>query len=98
MTKDTYNYNMSKETFATYGVTITNSEARVYNLDMVMTYVNQGAMPTDNNGNWVIYTGGRDYVYSDWIVTLTPAGTTPLPDWVYPDESINEWWMVEKGN
>ena len=97
VTKDTYNYNMSKETFATYGVTITNSEARVYNLDMVMTYVNQGAMPTDNNGNWVIYTGGRDYVYSDWIVTLTPAGTTPLPDWEYPDESINEWWMVEKG-
>ena len=73
VTKDAYNYNISKAEFATYGITITNGEARIYNLDMVIGYVNQSALPTDNNGNWVKNIGGRDYVFSDWIVTLTPA-------------------------
>ena len=73
VTKSTYNYNLSQATFASYGITISNQEAAVFNLDMVINYVNQGAYPTENNGNWVTNIGGRDYVFSDWIVTLTPA-------------------------
>ena len=97
VTKSTYNYNLSRSTFSSYGITITNDEDRVYNLDMVIGYVNQGALPTNNNGNWVIYTGGRDYVYSDWIVTLTPAGGAPQPSYQYPEERIDEWWQIERG-
>lgn len=98
VTKDTYNYNMSKSDFASYGVTIANDEARVYNLDMVLGYAqNDYALPTDNNGNWVNKIGGRDYVFSDWIVTLTPAGSTPQPRYEYPEESIDEWTQIEKG-
>jgi hypothetical protein len=73
VTKDTYNYNISKSEFANYGITISNEVARVYNLNMVVGYARDGALPTDNNGNWVKNIGGRDYVFSDWIVTLTPA-------------------------
>ena len=98
VTKDTYNYNMSKDDFATYGVTITNGEERIYNLDMVVGYAKYNfALPTDNNGNWVNNIGGRDYVFSDWIVTLTPAENSPQPQYKYPVESIDEWAQVERG-
>lgn len=98
VTKDTYNYNMSQSDFASYGVTIENQEARVYNLDMVVGYAkNDSALPTDNNGNWVNNIGGRDYVFSDWIVTLTPAGSAPQPRYEYPEESVDEWTQIEKG-
>ena len=98
VTKDTYNYNMSQSDFASYGVTITNGEARIYNLDMVVGYAkNDSALPTDNNGNWVNNIGGRDYVFSDWIVTLTPAGSAPQPSYEYPVQSIDEWTQIERG-
>jgi hypothetical protein len=71
--KDNYNYNMSQAEFKKYGVTIQNNDARVFNLDMIMGYIRQSAMPTENNLNWVKNIGGRDYVFSDWIVTLTEA-------------------------
>ena len=74
VTKDTYNKKLTKDQFKTqYGVTITNSEAGYYNLDLVLSYILQSAHPTQNNGNWVKNIGGRDYVFSDWIVTLTKA-------------------------
>lgn len=64
---------------------------------MIKECVNKGAYPTDNNGNWVTNIGGRDYVFSDWIVTLTPAGTAPQPSYQYPEERIDEWTQLERG-
>jgi hypothetical protein len=98
VTKDTYNYNEPKSFFTAHGITIQNNEARVFHLDdMIKECVNKGAYPTDNNGNWVTNIGGRDYVFSDWIVTLTPAGTAPQPSYQYPEERIDEWTQLERG-
>jgi len=81
VTKDAYNYKLSKQQFKDlYDVEISNQEDGIYNLDMILGYILQSALPTENNGNWVKNIGGRDYVFSDWIVTLTEAkkqGGTP---------------------
>jgi hypothetical protein len=80
VTKDAYNYKLTKDQFKTlYNVDITNSEAGIYNLDMILGYIYESALPTQNNGNWVKNIGGRDYVFSDWIVTLTKATKTDIP-------------------
>lgn len=97
VTKSTYNYNMSKDDFANYNVDITNQEASVYNLDMVMGYIRQSAHPTDNDGNWVKNIGGRDYVFSDWIVTLTSAYKMPDPVDDYEITNTSIWGQVERG-
>ena len=74
VTKDAYNYKLSKQQFKDlYDVEISNQEDGIYNLDMILGYILQSALPTENNGNWVKNIGGRDYVFSDWIVTLTEA-------------------------
>ena len=81
VTKDAYNYKLTKEQFKDlYNITINNQEDGLYDLDMILDYIRQSALPTEHNGNWVKNIGGRDYVYSDWIVTLTEANhqnTTP---------------------
>lgn len=97
VTKDAYNYNMSKADFARYNVEITNQEARVFNLDKMMGYIRQSAHPTDNNGNWVKNIGGRDYVFSDWIVTLTSADPMPEPVDDYEITNTSIWGQVERG-
>ena len=82
VTKDAYNYKLSKQQFKDlYNVDIANQEDGLYNLDMILGYIRQSALPTQNNGNWVKNIGGRDYVFSDWIVTLTEAKkqTTVVP-------------------
>ena len=83
VTKDAYNYKLTQQQFKDlYNVEISNQEAGIYNLDMIMGYIRQSALPTENNGNWVKNIGGRDYVFSDWIVTLTEAkkqDTPPTP-------------------
>jgi len=86
VTKDAYNYKLSKQQFKDlYNVDIPNGEDGIYNLDMILGYILQSALPTQNNGNWVKNIGGRDYVFSDWIVTLTEAkkqgGDTPQEQW-----------------
>ena len=74
VTKDAYNYKLTKQQFDDqYGIKIANSEDGIYNLDMIMGYIRQSALPTEDNFNWVKNIGGRDYVFSDWIVTLTKA-------------------------
>ena len=57
---------------------------QVLDLTAIQGKLNQNAYPAWNGGllKWVKDIGGRDYVYSDWIVTLTPAqeneiSTTP---------------------
>ena len=97
VTKNAYNYNMSKSDFANYHVTIQNQEASVYNLDKVIGYIRQSAHPTDNDGNWVKNIGGRDYVFSDWIVTLTSAEPFPEPYDEYEITNTDLWQQVERG-
>jgi len=65
----------TKEEFAAKGVTINNADEEVFDLTKVYAKLKQNCMPAIN-GNLTKYIkniGGRDYVYSDWIVTLTPA-------------------------
>ena len=64
VTKDAYNYKLSKQQFKDlYKVEISNQEDGIYNLDMILGYILQSALPTENNGNWVKNIGGRDYVF-----------------------------------
>ena len=54
---------------------------KYYDLDAVYACINQGAYPKLNNMEFIKGLGGRDYIFSDWIVTLTPARTfTQTPD------------------
>ena len=46
---------------------------KYYDLDAVYDCINQGAYPKVNNMEFIKNLGGRDYIFSDWIVTLTPA-------------------------
>lgn len=61
-----------------------NSSEEVIDLTKVKAKLDTNCYPVENGGlqKWVKNIGGRDYVYSDWIVTLTPAKentTTPPP-------------------
>ena len=96
VTKDAYNYNMSKSDFSNYNVSITNEQASLFNLDMILDYIKQNAYPTQNNGNWVTDIGGRDYYFSDWIVTLTNAGTVTVTTNTFVTD-IDTWTQVESG-
>lgn len=49
------------------------ADTKYYDLDAVYSYINQGALPKVNNMEFIKDLGGRDYVFSDWIVTLSPA-------------------------
>ena len=60
-----------------------NSSEEVIDLTKVKAKLDTNCYPVENGGlqKWVKNIGGRDYVYSDWIVTLTPAKeNTPIPD------------------
>ena len=73
-TQNTFNKQGTKEWFKnTYNVDITNGSEDYYDLDAVLACVNQGAYPKMNNMEFIKGLGGRDYIFSDWIVTLTPA-------------------------
>ena len=56
------------------------NNVKYYDLDAVYSYVNQGALPKANNMEFIKNVGGRDYVFSDWIVTLAPAKSY-VPEW-----------------
>ena len=90
---------MTKAECAQYGVTIQNADEEVVDLTKIQAKINAGCLPVVNGlyQKWVSNIGGRDYYFSDWIVTLTNAGGAPLPEYDYPVELIDEWWMVEKG-
>ena len=53
---------------------------KYYDLDAVYACINQGAYPKVNNMEFIKGLGGRDYVFSDWIVTLTPAKHFEIDD------------------
>ncbi len=73
-TQNTFNKQGTKAWFKdTYNVDITNSSEDYYDLDAVLECVKQGAYPKNNNMEFIKNLGGRDYVFSDWIVSLAPA-------------------------
>jgi hypothetical protein len=97
VTKNSYNKNMSKADFKNnYNVEITNDAAGYYNLDKVLGYILQSAHPTQNNGNWVKNIGGRDYVFSDWIVSLASATPATITNEEYTTET-DIWTQIEEG-
>jgi hypothetical protein len=58
-----------------------NSSEEVIDLTRVKAKLDTNSYPVENGGlqKWVKNIGGRDYVYSDWIVTLTPAQENVTP-------------------
>ena len=73
-TQNTFNKQGTQAWFKdTYNVDITNSNEDYYDLDAVLECVSQGAYPKNNNMEFIKNLGGRDYVFSDWIVSLAPA-------------------------
>ena len=98
VTKDAYNYNMSKETLEnTYGLKdVEHGQEQIFDLDKILDYINQNAYPTETNGNWVTDIGGRDYYFTDWIVTLTNAGTVTVSTNTYVT-NIDKWTQIESG-
>ena len=55
---------------------------QVLDMTAIQGKLDQNAYPAYNGGlqKWIKDIGGRDYVYSDWIVTLTPAREN-TPEW-----------------
>ena len=84
VTKSYYNYNLSKSVLVnTYGIkesTIGHESEQIFDLDRVIAFAKDNCLPTQNNGNWVKDLGGRDYVFSDWIITLSPAEPIDKPN------------------
>ena len=67
-----------------YGDTNRSRQIQVLDLTTIFNRLGTGDYAAINNahGNFVTKLGGRDYVFSDWIVTLTKAekqGDTPNP-------------------
>ena len=60
-----------------------------FNLDLLRSLIDQNALPTQNNKDFIKNIGGRDYVYSDWIVSLAAATHTPVIEYLdTPDYRI----------
>ena len=79
-----------------------NSDIWYYDLDMVINdYIKKDCNPTKSNKNMIKNIGGRDYVFSDWIVTLTEAKKVGSPDTqIIPiitntDETTTSGWHQE---
>ena len=70
---------------------------KYYDLDAVYACINQGAYPKVNNMEFIKGLGGRDYVFSDWIVTLTPAKKFQIEDPEYSLRVICEDLNAQAG-
>ena len=56
-----------------------------FNLDLLRYWIDQNALPTESNKDFIKNIGGRDYVYSDWIVSLSKAKHVVPPTEEYLD-------------
>ena len=74
----------------------TGTDGDYFDLDALYYYINQGAYPKLNNMEFIRNIGGRDYVFSDWIVTLTSADPPSIDDKTYTTET-DTWTQVEEG-
>lgn len=82
-----------------YGDTNDNREVQVTDLTKIFDAIGSGSVAAVNNdkGGFVKNLGGRDYVFSDWIVTLTAASAYPPPFDDYEITNDNIWSQVERG-
>lgn len=76
--------------------TINGQNEKYYDLDAVYECINQGALPKVNNMEFIKNLGGRDYIYSDWIVTLASADLTEETD-EDSEQYIDIWKQIERG-
>lgn len=78
-----------------YGDTNRNRQEQVVDLTKIFDAIGSGEVAAVNNdkGGFVKNLGGRDYVYSDWIVTLTKASTNP-PPYMEPYITNEDTWMA----
>ena len=98
-TQNTFNKQGTKAWFKdTYGVDITNGSEDYYDLDAVLACVNQGAYPKTNNMEFIKNLGGRDYVFSDWIVTLAPAKEIQIDEIDYEGRIFGEDLCAEENS
>lgn len=76
-----------------------NNVGKFANLKKVYELINNKALPTSSGAGktWVTLGKCNDGYFSDWIVSFLPAGDPPQPEYEYPVEKIDEWWMLEKG-
>ena len=79
-------------------------EDDVIDLTVIQGKIDEGCLPCDGKlYQWTKNIGGRDHVYSDWIVTLTPAKkqtNTPPPYKTTPDYRIiaEDLTVADAGN
>ena len=85
------NMGTNQNTFTKQG-----SDGDYFDLDALYYYINQGAYPKLNDMQFIRNIGGRDYVFSDWIVTLTPAGPPDMDVQTYISET-DIWTQIEAG-
>ena len=82
-----------------YGSTNRNNQIQVLDLTKIFDRLGTGEMAAVNNdkGGFVKNLGGRDYVFSDWIVTLTKAQDNPEPyrETYYVNEDT--WSVYDRG-
>lgn len=79
------------------------SDEQILDIDLIWGKLAINALPCYDADlkNWIKDIGGRDYVFSDWIVTLTPAKKVGSPDTqVIPiitnnDETTTSGWHQE---
>lgn len=92
--------NVSGETLRKCGLTdAVNSSYDVLDLTVIKNkVVNEHCSPVSGKGlvEWYNGLGARDYVFSDWIVTLTNAGTVPVTTNTFVTD-IDTWTQVESG-
>ena len=91
--------NVSKSEIEAAGLSGANDQNTVLDLTKIKAKLDLHRIPVYGKGfqEWYYNIGARDYVFSDWIVTLTNAGSAPPPTYEYPVESIDEWEQVERG-
>ncbi len=75
-----------------------NSQNDVLDLTKIKDKLDAHCLPVKGKGfqEWYTNIGARDYVFSDWIVTLTNAGPAPETN-DDEEEYIDEWKQIEKG-
>lgn len=75
-----------------------NDKNTVLDLTKIKAKLDAHCLPVYGKGfqEWYYGIGARDYVFSDWIVTLTNAGEATVNNNTY-ETNIDEWTQIESG-
>lgn len=82
-----------------YGDTNRDRQEQVVDLTKIFDAIGSGEVAAVNNdkGGFMKNLGGRDYVFSDWIVTLTKASNNPPPYMVPYTTNTDTWTAFDRG-